>query len=271
MIKKIKLVGTLGITLGFSMSAFATDINSNATPDISPALETVDKISSQAEIRQTRGVLKARQTANLAAGMSARILKAPYKPGQRFKRGALLVRFDCERLNAEQGAVDAAKSAAEFKHTNIKELLFAGAAGELEATLAAAEVRRADAELGLIKAKLRDCNIHAPYNGIVQDKHISVFDTPALNAPLLSIVRDGTPEIKLIAPSAWMSWIKSGTRFKFTIDETGQTFPAKVLRTGASVDPVSQTIELTAKFTKSAPGAMAGMSGVASFPSGSGK
>lgn len=271
MIKINTLIGTLGVTLGFSISAFATDINSNNTLSITTALGTKDKISAQAEMLQTRGVLKARQTANLAAGMSARILKAPYKPGQRFKRGALLVRFDCERLNAEKSAVNATKSAAEFKHTNIKELLFAGAAGELEATLAAAEVRRADAELGVIKAKLKDCNIYAPYNGIVQEKHISVFDTPALNAPLLSIVRDGAPEIKLIAPSSWMAWIKSGSTFEFTIDETGKTFPAKVLRTGASVDPVSQTIELTAKFTKPASGAMAGMSGVASFPSEFGK
>ncbi len=267
MIKTITLIGTLSFNLGLAAPTFAADLTTNITP----ALETKDKTSVQTDILQTRGVLKARQTANLAAGMSARIIKVPYKPGQRFKRGALLVRFDCERLNAEKNAVNAAKSAAEFKHTNIKELLFAGAAGELEVTLAAADVRKATAEIGVITARLKNCNIHAPFNGIVQEKHVSAFDTPALNAPLLSIVRSGTPEIKLIAPSKWMAWVKSGTVFEFTIDETGKTYPAKVLRTGASVDPVSQTIELTATFSKSAPGAMAGMSGVARFPNPDGR
>lgn len=230
---------------------------------ITAPIETVDKIVQ--EKPEARGVLKAKQTANLAAGMSARVLKVPYKPGQAFKRGALLIRFDCERLSAERRALEEAKAAAGFKHENIKELLFAGAAGELEETLAATEARQASAELAVAKAKLKDCAIYAPYAGKVREKHISAFDTPALNAPLLSIIRAGTPEIKLIAPSLWLTWLEPNTSFEFTIDETGKTYSAQLIRTGASVDPVSQTIELTARFKKSAPGAMAGMSGVASF------
>ena len=114
------------------MAAYSTDI---MTP-----MQGVD--TPPAESFETRGVLKARQTASLAAGMSARILKAPYKPGQRFKRGALLVQFDCERLSAEKRALEEAKAASALKHDNIKELLLAGAAGELEETLAAAETRQ---------------------------------------------------------------------------------------------------------------------------------
>ncbi len=238
------------------MAAYSTDI---MTP-----MQGVD--TPPAESFETRGVLKARQTASLAAGMSARILKAPYKPGQRFKRGALLVQFDCERLSAEKRALEEAKAASALKHDNIKELLLAGAAGELEETLAAAETRQANAQLGVAKARFKDCAIYAPYSGIVREKLISAYDTPALNAPLLSIIRDGKPEIKLIAPSLWLSWAYKGTNFEFTIDETGKTYSAVLIRKGASVDPVSQTIELTGKFKSAAPGAMAGMSGVAKFP-----
>jgi len=260
MIKRIVFLSAATILSGLPATSLAADIKLHVQAGQTGNPETQDT-----KMLQTRGVLKARQTANLAAGMSARIIKAPYKPGQRFKRGALLIQFDCERLNAEKNAMEAAKSTAQLKHTNISELLLAGAAGELEVTLAAADVSRANAELGVINARLKDCNIHAPYSGIIQEKHISVYDSPALNAPLLSIIRDGTPEIKLIAPSAWMAWLKSGSKFEFTVDETGQTYPATVLRTGATIDPVSQTIELTAKFSKGAKGAIAGMSGIANF------
>ena len=262
MIKHIVIFGTLACLSGTAAPAIAGDTSLLDNGDTA----TINTTKTEQAREQARGVLKARQTANLAAAMSARILKAPYKPGQHFKRGALLIRFDCERLQAEKSAMVAAKSTAQLKHTNISELLVAGAAGELEVTLAAADVTRATAEISVINAKLKACSIRAPYNGIVQEKHISVYDTPAVNTPLLSIIRDGKPEIKLIAPSTWMAWIKPGIEFEFTVDETGKTYPAIVLRTGASIDPVSQTIELTAKFSKAAQGAMAGMSGIANFP-----
>ncbi|HHL42722.1 MAG TPA: HlyD family secretion protein, partial [Hellea balneolensis] len=137
--------------------------------------------------------------------------------------------------------------------------------GILEETMAAADVDQTNAEISVADAKLKSCNIYAPYAGTVQDKHVSAYDTPALNAPLLSIIRAGTPEIKLIAPSSWLSWMRINTEFHFTIDETQKTYSARIIRKGARVDPVSQTIELTARFLSKTDGALAGMSGVANF------
>jgi len=248
-------LGLSGLLLGLPISAYSSEMTSTQPIQIQITTEYIE----------ARGVLKAKQSANLAAPMSARILKAPYKPGQHFKRGALLVSFDCERLQAERRAIEEAKSSAVLKHENTAELLRAGAAGGLEETLAAAEVRKADAELGVAKARLKDCNIYAPYAGTAEETFVSAYDMPAAGAPLLSIIRYGAPEIELIAPSAWLAWLKPGTKLEFQVDETGKTHSAIVVRTGASVDPVSQTIELTAKFTAKSPGALAGMSGVARF------
>ena len=255
MLTSLLSFGLSGLLLGLPLSAYSSEMTTSP-----PA-----QMQNESTTAQARGVLKAKQSANLAAPMSSKILKAPYKPGQHFKRGALLVSFDCERLQAEKRALLESKSAAVLKHENTAELLRAGAAGGLEETLAAAQVRKADAELGVAKARLKDCHVYAPYGGLVEDSFVSAYDTPAAGAPLLSIIRDGAPEIDLIAPSSWLVWLKPGTKFDFTIDETGNTHSAMIVRTGASVDPVSQTIELTAKFTAKTPGALAGMSGVAHF------
>ena len=45
------------------------------------------------------------------------------------------------------------------------------------------------------------------------------------------------------------------------IDETGQSYPAKVLRIGAKVDPVSQSVKLAAAINGKFPELIAGMSG----------
>ena len=235
-----------------STSAFAADFDTPVMPD-----DLVEK-------NQTRGVLQAGQTAEIAAGMTGKLLKANYKPGQYFKTGSLLARFDCTRQKAELLALEQAHKTLSAKHENISELFSLGAAGELDVTIAQSEMQQAKAERDAIDAKLKDCSIYAPYSGHVTARHVSAFETPQAGQPLYSIQRYNTLELSIIAPSKWMRWIKIGQTLDFTVDETGETFKAKIIRTGASVDPVSQTIELTAKPTEKTK-SLAGMSGVADF------
>jgi hypothetical protein len=72
-------------------------------------------------------------------------------------------------------------------------------------------------------------------------------------------------ELQLIVPSLWMSWLRGGTNFTFKIDETGESVTASVLRVGAAVDPVSQTVKIMAKLPAGRATVLPGMSGTADF------
>jgi RND family efflux transporter MFP subunit len=236
---------------------------SPAAAKIQPAEAPAPKVETQNNY-QARGVLKAGQTAEIAAGMAGRLLRVAYKPGQSFKAGALLAQFDCTRQKAERAALVQAHQTLHAKHENISELYGLGAAGSLDVTIARSEMQQAAAERDAISARLKDCSVFAPYAGYVTARHVSAFETPQIGQPLYSIQRMGSLEISVIAPSNWMRWIERGQKFDFAVDETGEVLKAKIIRTGASVDPVSQTIELTARpigRTKS----LAGMSGLANF------
>ena len=62
-------------------------------------------------------------------------------------------------------------------------------------------------------------------------------------------------------PSGWLRWLKSGYRFRVGIDETGKSYPAHVTRLGARVDPVSQSVKVTATIDGRFTELVAGMSG----------
>ena len=66
-------------------------------------------------------------------------------------------------------------------------------------------------------------------------------------------------------PSAWLRWLKTGFAFSVAVDETGKTYPATVVRTGARVDPVSQSIKVIGRITENAPELIPGMSGPVDF------
>ena len=68
-----------------------------------------------------------------------------------------------------------------------------------------------------------------------------------------------------MVPSHWLSWLKKDYPIKIKIDETAQILDAKIISLGATVDAVSQTIALKARFNQKYESLIAGMSGVVSF------
>jgi len=53
----------------------------------------------------------------------------------------------------------------------------------------------------------------------------------------------------------------AGYPFEIHIDELDKSFPARVTRSGARIDPMSQSIKVTGEITGKADGLIAGMSG----------
>ena len=78
---------------------------------------------------------------------------------------------------------------------------------------------------------------------------------------LLEIIDDSVLELEFIVPSRWLAWLKPGYAFQVRIDETARSYPAKVQRIGARVDPVSQSVKLVAAIDGRFPELIAGMSG----------
>lgn len=228
------------------------------------ALETAGKEIS-ADPVTARGVLVAGQSADVAAGMTGRLKSAPYKSGQYVKRGAVLAEFDCNRQDAELNSRRAAHDTQSLRYDNQAELLAMGAAGALDVSIAKSERDQIAAEVSALEIAMKDCKVLAPFPGFVTARHVDAYETPQSGQPLYSLNRAGTTEISLIAPSDWASWVKPGATFKFKVDETGENISAKVQRLSAVVDPVSQTIEITASLSGKHKG-RPGMSGLAVFP-----
>ena len=78
---------------------------------------------------------------------------------------------------------------------------------------------------------------------------------------LLDILDDSTLELEFLVPSRWLSWLHAGSEFQVRIDETGKTYPAKVQRLAARVDPVSQSVKVNAAIHGKFNELIAGMSG----------
>ena len=141
-----------------------------------------------------------------------------------------------------------------------------GAVGRFEVEISRARVDKAGAEAAALKARLKQCEVVAPYDGRVAELSINEHEIPAPGKPFITLLDETSFEIDLIMPSGNLKQLKPGMEFKYHVDDTGHTYDAIVLRPGAAVDPVSQTVKVIGKFLHPEVDVIAGMTGTAEFP-----
>lgn len=244
------------------LACVGTQAQSNAVPTVQPRPVTPSATAFPAlEQREIRAQLSPRRYTTLAAEIGARISLLPVPEGGAFKAGQRLVQFDCQLMQAQLNKSRAALKAAEKNWSANKQLVELQSVGKVELETSEAEFLKARAEVESNAVVVSKCVIAAPYAGRVAEQKVREQQFVQAGQPLLEILDDSLLELSFIVPSRWMSWLQAGTPFSVRIDETGKTYPAKVLRLAARVDPLSQSVQLTAMINGKFPELTAGMSG----------
>ncbi len=215
-----------------------------------------------------RGLIKPVERAVISSEISAKIQSILFKSGDAFKKGDLLVGFDCSFYRADMASVEASYKSRQHVFENNKQLLALNAISDIDVSISESEMQVARADRTMKAIRVSQCKIKAPYSGRVIEVAINEHETVPADKEILSILNDSNLEIELIVPSNWLNWLAVNETFSFIIDETGKVLDAKVSKIGAVVDPVSQTIKLTGKFEGDLNGVLSGMSGTAQFSKG---
>lgn len=211
--------------------------------------------------REIRAQLMPRRYTTLAAEIGAKVSRIGAAEGARFRAGETLVGFDCTLQQAQLNKAKAALIGAEKVWNANRRLSELNAVGKVELEVSEAEVAKAKAEVASNAAVIGKCTLAAPFAGRVAEQKVREQQYVQPGQALLEIIDDSVLELEFIVPSKWLAFLKPGYGFQVAIDETGKSYPAKVQRIGAKVDPVSQSIKLSAAIDGKFNELIAGMSG----------
>lgn len=223
------------------------------------------KATSEPAAREARGVLRAVDQATLSGEVNAKVIEMPFRDGEAFKKGDLLVRFDCSAYQAQLAASQAAMRAAQQELNQNRQLAELKSVGRNAVALAEARLAQAAAESQVYQIQTGRCRVVAPFSGQVVSRKVQVSEYIGQGMPLLEIVDNRNLEISILVPSRWLASLKPQQTFTFTPDETGVPLQAEVLRIGARIDESSQTLTLIGRVVGTDNGLLAGMSGSARF------
>lgn len=202
----------------------------------------------------------------ISSEVEGKIAQLPLKEGDAFKRGQMLVGFDCTMYRAQLHKVEATADAAAKVYAVNQRLVSLHSVGELEVEQAKAKAQETEAEAAYVRATVSRCRINAPFAGRVAKRVASQYEYVPAGKPLLQIVDTEDLELKLIVPSAWLTWLRTGTAVQVHLDDLNRDYAAALARVGARVDPVSQTVEVSARIPGAHPELLPGMSGWVNFP-----
>ena len=210
--------------------------------------------------------LTAYQQSAIASEIGANIASLPLKEGAAFNKGDLLVQFDCSIIEAQLRKAEAVAESARSALNVNKRLSELNALSSLELEQSISKAKESEADLMVMKVTASKCSIKAPFDGRVLKLQADPHQYVTLGKPLIDIVDTSRLEVKMIVPSRWLAWLKTGTRFSVQIEEMGgRSYSAHVVRVGAKIDALSQTAVIAGEIDGRQPELLPGMSGWAAF------
>ncbi|VFR53832.1 Membrane-fusion protein [plant metagenome] len=197
-----------------------------------------------AQVDSTRAQLVAARRAVISSGLAARIDRLPLREGDRFKKGDVLVAYDCALNRARLERAVQAEAAARKKLAVAEQLDTLKSISRSDVEQARAAVSVARAESGAERVLVERCTITAPYAGRVGESYARAAESVAEGQKLLSIYDDSAFELETIVPSRWLAWLKPGYPLRISVDETGRDYEAEVSHIAGAVDPISQSVKI---------------------------
>ena len=210
---------------------------------------------------ELRAQLSPARYAVLSAEMSGKIERLSVFEGMRVNAGDSLLSFDC---SIQQAQLQKAATELDVARNNLKgaaRMAELNAIGSVELVNAQLEERKALADIAYLRALINRCVITAPYDGSIGDLNARAQEFVQAGEPLIEILDDTQLQLEFIIPSNWVSWLHPGFAFEVFLEDTNQSYPAKLMRLAAKVDAMSQSIKAVALIDGTYTELLPGMSG----------
>jgi RND family efflux transporter MFP subunit len=215
-------------------------------------------LSSVPELFEATGTVKAKNSAQLAARISATVAEVQVREGDRVRRGALLVTLSA--LESTAGASGAAhtveealarKRLADVTYERFARLFQEQAVTRQELDTRRAERDMADQSLARAREAARAAaavagytRITAPLDGVVTARMVDPGSTVFPGMPLLTVEEGGQYRLELAVPASLQGKVALGTSLPVFLDGDSRTVTGKVAEIVPTVDPVSRTFTL---------------------------
>ncbi|VAX14407.1 hypothetical protein MNBD_GAMMA24-2246 [hydrothermal vent metagenome] len=200
-------------------------------------LGTVHRAPLKAE-QNLLGVLQAERHVRIFNQEPGRIVALPFYPGDKVKKGSLLIQLDDRLLQSELDKAQATLAQTQLDLRRIKRLMPRKLASEEELTRARTALELAQAEKALLETRHSYTRIRAPFDGVISKRSFEPGDVAPLHSLILSMYAPRQLKIEVSVSELFIDQLKKGDSVQVHIDALGsQRWAGKIQRIYPNIDP----------------------------------
>jgi len=207
--------------------------------------------SQMNELIYSSGSLIPDEEVDLAFETSGKIVGIFFNEGTRVKQGDLLAKINDRPLQAQLLKTQAQLKLTEEREFRQRQLLERDAISQESYDQVATELQTLEADIQLIKARISETELRAPFDGIVGLRMISEGAFATTQTRIVRLVKISPLKIEFSVPERYAGEINPGFTISFDVDGIPKTFNADVYAVDPMVDPDTRTIVARALYPNS--------------------
>jgi membrane fusion protein (multidrug efflux system) len=156
------------------------------------------------------GSFEADEVVTIVSEIDGQILSLPFEEGKPIKTGQLIARLDDSQLAAEVARAEALRDQSKVTYGRIKTVVDQKAGTVQDLDNAAAELKVAEANLALAKARFAKTRIVAPFDGRIGVRHVSVGTFLRAGQKIAEIANLDNMRVSFPVSERYLSQLKPG-------------------------------------------------------------
>jgi membrane fusion protein (multidrug efflux system) len=200
------------------------------------------------ELRNSTGTLRPDEEVDLAFETSGKIIKINFTEGTRVKKGDLLAKINDRPLQAQLEKLQVQLKMSEAKEFREKSLLDRDAISQESYDQIQTDVQSIKADINLIKARISETELRAPFDGIIGLRYLSEGSYATSSTKIAKLIKNSPIKIEFSIPEKYASEINIGYPITFSIDGSDKIFNASIYAIDPKIDIDLRTIVLRALY-----------------------
>lgn len=194
----------------------------------------------------SNGTLISNEEVGIRSEISGKITNIAFEEGRKVKKGDLLVKINDAELQATLKKNQSRETLARDKEYRYKQLLEKGLTSQQEYDVALSELNSVMADIEYTQAQIAKTEIHAPFNGVVGLRSVSVGSYISPSTKIATLQNINPIKVDFAVPQKYFSLIKEGKSVLVKLSSTDKSYNGKIYAVEPKIDQNTRTVQARA-------------------------
>ena len=182
------------------------------------------------------------------------------KVGDRVRKGQFIASIDPTNLRNSYQMAHTQKLQAQDAYQRYKQLHDKGSLPDIRWVEVQSQLQEAISAENIARKNLGDCNLYAPYDGIISEKNAEIGQNIAPGIPVAKLVTTKVLNVKISVPESEMSKVSIRQHALIRVQALGgRTFSGYVTQKSVIADPVSRSYDVKIRVENASKNLLPGM------------